>query len=317
MRKIALEEHFNGPGFEKYLSAAAREFDPAVLAAVEKLLPEFDEKRLQVMDACEIEIAVLSQTAPGVQQETDTGKATRAACSVNDFLAAQIARHPKRYRGFACVALQDPDQAARELERCVKDLGFVGALVNGHTCGTYLDHPSFQPFWEKLVDLQVPLYLHPGLLYDEPHMFSGRRELSGATWSWTCETATHALRLVFGGVFEKFPQAKVILGHMGETLPFELWRLDSRAQTTSAGRAMKHPPSEYIRKNIVVTTSGVCANGPLLCSLLELGEDSVMFSTDFPYEDALVAARFIEEAPISREQREKVCFRTAERLLRL
>lgn len=317
MKKIALEEHFNGPGFEKYLQAVAKEFDPSVLAAIEKLLPDFEEKRLQTMDACEVEIAVLSQTAPGIQQEKDIRTAIDTARKSNDFLAKQIARQPSRYRGFACVALQDPLAAAQELERCIKELGFVGVLVNGHTNGEYLDDSKFWPFWEKLEELQVPLYLHPGMVFDRPRMFEGRHELSGATWSWTCETATHALRLVFGEVFERFSQTRVILGHMGETLPFDLWRLDSRSQTTTAGRAMKKPPSQYIREHIVITTSGVCADAPLLCSLSAMGDDSVMFSIDYPYEDSAVAAAFIEQAPISRQQREKVCYKNAKRILKL
>lgn len=317
MKKIALEEHFNGPGFEKYLQAVAHEFDPAVLNEIEKLLPEFTEKRLATMDSCGIDIAVLSQTAPGVQKESNTEIAVSMARMSNDFLARQISLSSGRFRGFACLPLQDPTAASAELERCVKELGFVGALVNGHTNGEYLDAPKFWSFWEKLQELEVPLYLHPGLLFDTPAMFAGRPELSGATWSWTCETASHALRLVFGGVFDKFPAAQIILGHMGETLPFDLWRLDSRSQTTVAGRKMKKLPSQIIREHILITISGVCSPGPLLCSLTELGEDSVMFATDYPYEDALLAARFIEDAPINETQREKICFRNAERVLRL
>lgn len=317
MRKIALEEHFSGPGFEKYLLAVKNEFDPQVLTAVEKLLPDFDEKRLQIMDECGVEIAVLSQTAPGVQQEKDLQTAISAARSCNDFLARQISNHPKRYRGFACVAMQDPNAAAAELQRCIKELGFVGVLINGQTDGVYLDDPKCFPFWEKLEELQVPLYLHPGNPYDDPHMYSGRSVLKGATWSWTCETATHALRLIFGGVFDRFPKTTVILGHMGETLPFYLWRLDSRAQTSTAGRALPKAPSQYFRDHFLITTSGVCSNGPLQCSLTELGEDSVMFSIDYPYEHAELASSFIENAPITEEQREKVCFRNAERALRL
>jgi 2,3-dihydroxybenzoate decarboxylase len=269
------------------------------------------------MDASEIEIVVLSQTAPGIQQEPDRATAVRAARASNEFLAGQIARHPDRYRGFACVALQDPAAATAELERCVTDHGFLGVLVNGHTNGVYLDDRSFDGFWEKVQELRVPLYLHPGDSYDRPHMYEGRPELDGATWSWTCETSTHALRLVFGGVFDRFPGLTVILGHMGETLPFALWRLDSRALTTTAGRAMPKPPSQYIRDHFVVTTSGVCDDAPLHCTISALGEDRVMFSVDYPYEDTAVASAFIEAAPISDEVRQQVCAGTAERVLGL
>lgn len=317
MRKIALEEHFSAPGFEKYLEPVVPMFDPAALSAIEKLLPDFDKQRIEIMDRCSIDIAILSQTAPGVQGESDKNKAVKTARLCNDFLAERISRHSKRYRGFACVALQSPTEAAAELERCVTDLKFVGVLVNGQTGGEYLDNAKFDVFWERVSALQVPLYLHPGIPYDQSRVFSGRPEMNGATWEWTCDTATHALRLVFGGVFDRFPNVRVILGHMGETLPFSLWRLDSRIAISSFGEAMKKPPSQYIRDHILVTTSGVCANGPLLCSVSELGEDSVMFSTDYPYEDAEIAARFIEDAPLTTAQREKICFRTAESLFRL
>ncbi len=317
LKKIALEEHFSGPGFEHYLQAVADSFDPGVLKAIEKLLPDFNDQRLATMDEAGIEIAVLSQTAPGVQQERDTTFATKSARQNNDFLAEAMRKYPNRYRGFACVALQDPRAACKELERCVKELGFVGVLLNGHTNGAYLDEKQFWPFWEQLATLDVPVYLHPGNPYDKPHMYAGRPELNGATWSWTCETSTHALRLIFGGTFDHFPTVKVILGHMGETIPFYLWRIDSRAQTSTAGRALNKTPSEYFRDHFVITTSGVCAHAPLICSLTELGEDNVMFSVDYPYEDTAAAVTFIETAPLTQTVKEKVCYLNAQRILKL
>jgi 2,3-dihydroxybenzoate decarboxylase len=148
-------------------------------------------------------------------------------------------------------------------------------------------------------------------------MFAGHRELSGATWVWTVETATHALRLVFGGVFDRYPKAKLILGHMGETLPYLLWRLDSRSRVRAGNEPIERAPSDIIRNNIFVTTTGVCAHASLLCALSALGEDSVMFSVDYPYEDCEVAAKFIDSAPVSDEVRAKVCHGTARRVLRL
>jgi 2,3-dihydroxybenzoate decarboxylase len=311
MNKIALEEHFSGPGFEQYLAGVGGLFDPGVLAAIEARLPDFEQQRLAMMDAAGISIAVLSQTAPGVQQEPEAATAVDLARRSNDFLASRIAEHPYRFRGFAAVALQDVDAAIAELQRSVTELGFVGVLVNGNTCGHYLDEPQFDRFWSALTELQVPLYLHPGLLVDEPAMFAGRPELNGATWSWTCETASHALRLVFGGVFLRHPTATVILGHMGETLPFDLWRLDSRALTTTPGRAMPKPPSQQIREHILITTSGVCSDAALRCSLTELGPDRVLFATDYPYEDAQIAADWIDRADIDGDVRQKVCWDNA------
>ncbi len=317
MNKIALEEHFSGLGFEKYLESVRGLFCPSAFLAIESLLPEFNEKRLAAMDSAEIKIAVLSQTAPGVQRETDSKRAKALASQSNEFLAKQISLNPDRYRGFACLALQEPRDAAKELRRCVDEYKFVGALINGHTNGIYLDDKRNWPFWQTVAELDVPVYLHPADSYDDPHVYAGRPELNGATYSWTCETAAHALRLVFGGVFEDFPSLKIILGHMGEALPFMLWRIDSRIDIGPFGKQMKQKPSEMIREHFVITTSGACSNGPLLCSLSELGEDSVMFSVDYPYEDTAAAATFIENAPISEGVKEKVCFKTAERVLKI
>ena len=317
MKKIALEEHFSGPGFDKYVNGGVGSlFDPGVLAAIEKRLPDFDD-RLAVMDAAGIAVAVLSQTTPGVQTEPDAATAVDLAKRSNDFLAERIAEHPDRFRGFAAVALQDVDAAIAELQRSVTELGFVGVLVNGSSCGHYLDEEQFDPFWSAVSEVGVPLYLHPGLMPDKPAMFAGRPEIHGATWSWTCETATHALRLVFGEVFLRHPDVTVILGHMGETLPFDLWRLDSRALTTSAGRAMPKPPSQIIRENIMITTAGVCDDAALKCSLDGLGSDRVMFSTDYPYEDIQLAADWIDTSSVDDETRRKICWDTAASLFGL
>ncbi|MFY8148159.1 MAG: amidohydrolase family protein [Prochlorococcaceae cyanobacterium] len=317
MRKIALEEHANLPVFANNMNAVCDLFSAEFLAAVEERLVDYDQLRLAAMDAGGIEIAVLSQTSPGVQALENREAAVDAARRCNDLLAHQIARHPSRFRGFACVALQDPEAAAAELERCVQEHGFVGALVNGHTQGHYLDEPGFTPFWRMLERLDVPLYLHPAAPFRLPHVLQGVPALDGAVWSWTGETASHALRLVFGGVFERHPGARLILGHMGETLPFELWRLDSRSAILPESRRPPRPPSETLREHLWITTSGVCADGPLQCSLHELGEERVLFSVDYPYEDSHLACRWIEGAAISDAARQKVCFGNASTLLNL
>jgi 2,3-dihydroxybenzoate decarboxylase len=228
---------------------------PAFARFQERLL-ESGELRLEAMDQAGIDMAVLSVATPGVQAEPDAKVAIKRARIENDFLACEITKRPTRYAGFAHLPLQDARAAADELSRCVEQLEFKGAMVNGHTNGRYLDERSYDPFWERVEALGVPVYLHPRDPFDAPHMFAGHRELSGATWVWTVETATHALRLAFGGVFDRYPQARLILGHMGETLPYLLWRLDSRSRLQaedeeSAGRA----PSQIIRDNILVTTT--------------------------------------------------------------
>ncbi|MCT0218937.1 amidohydrolase family protein [Synechococcus sp. CS-1329] len=314
--KIALEEHFSAPGLEPSINDVAF-FDPEVLATIEAALPELAEQRLRVMDQAGISMAVLSQTAPGVQAIGDAHHAVDLAHRANDFLHTRTAFDPARFRGFACVALQDVEAACSELKRCVQELGFVGVLINGATNGTYLDEPQFAPFWHTLEQLDVPLYLHPGLVSEHTLAFRGHPELEGAVWSWTCDTATHMLRLVFARVFERHPRARLILGHMGETLPYMLWRLDSRAAVTTLGRALSQPPSEILKRHLTVTTSGVCADAPLRCALEALGDHAVMFSTDYPYEDIQLAADWIENAAISEDQRIKVCRTNAQRVLRL
>jgi 2,3-dihydroxybenzoate decarboxylase len=316
MRKIALEEHFTTPELAKYVARPTQ--SDSIFADIEKRLADFDQLRLETMDKAGIDVAVLSVTTPGVQSEPDAKLAVGLARSANDLLAREVQKRPRRYAGFAHVAMQDVGAAADELQRAIKDLGFKGALINGQTGGHYLDEDRYLPFWERVQELDVPVYLHPGGLVDHPAMFANRPELNGPTWAWTVETATHALRLVFGGTFKRFPKLKVILGHMGETLPFLLWRFDSRAQLQVGKEiAPGSRPSDIIKRNIVITTAGVCAPGPLVEAIGALGEDSVMFSVDYPYEDTQVAADFIDSAPISEALRAKVCHGNAERLLRL
>jgi 2,3-dihydroxybenzoate decarboxylase len=167
-------------------------------------------------------------------------------------------------------------------------------------------------------ELDVPIYLHPGAMADQPAMFAHRPELGGPIWAWTAETAAHALRLVFGGTLTRFPKVKIILGHMGETLPFLLWRFDSRREFDLGEKlAPDARPSAIIRRSIAITTSGVCDPVALAAAIQALGEDNVMFSVDYPYEDPQIAADFIESAPIGEKVRAKVCHGNAERLLRL
>ncbi|MGD0561812.1 MAG: amidohydrolase family protein [Roseiarcus sp.] len=317
MRKIALEEHFTRPEMSAYAQYGGSSRGSPVFEGFQERLLDFGEMRLEAMDRAGIDLAVLSVTTPGVQAEPDTNVAIKRARIENDFLAREITKHPTRYAGFAHLPLQDAAAAADELSRCVEQLEFKGAMVNGHTNGRYLDERSYDPFWERVEALGVPIYLHPRDPFDAPHMFTGHRELSGATWVWTVETATHALRLVFGGVFDRYPKAKLILGHMGETLPYLLWRLDSRWRVQAGSEPIERAPSRIIRDNIFVTTTGVCSHASLLCALSALGEDSVMFSVDYPYEDCEVAAKFIDSAPVSDEVRAKVCHGTARRVLRL
>ena len=314
---IALEEHFIVPCLVDYLEKAMPKVSPA---AHDKLLAElagFGEMRISAMDAGGVSLAVLSISGPGVQVEPDAAVAIKLAQQANDLLATEVHRRRDRYAGFAHLAMQDPAAAADELERSVRALGFVGAMVNGHTNGIYLDDPRYEPFWERMQALDVPLYIHPADSYVLPYVLKGCDELLKPTWEWTTETSTHFLRLLFAGVFDRYPRLKIILGHMGETLPFMLWRLDSRAAVIYGGRPRAQPPSVYLKRNLYVTTSGQCSDVPLIAALTALGEDHVLFSIDYPYEDSRVARRFIETAGISNAVRDKVGRLNAAGLMRL
>ena len=317
LRKIALEEHFMMPGFETYSKAFLNFIDPATMKELGQRLADFDTLRLDEMDRAGIELVVLSQSGPGVQAEPDTTLALRRARENNDFLAEQIARRPDRYAGFAMLPMHDPLEAARELERCVKQLGFKGSLVNGHTLGRYYEGREYDPFWERMQELDVPMYLHPIDPWKPLHALDGAPVLAGASWGWGVETASHALRMVFGGVFDRFPRLKVILGHMGEGLPFQRWRFDSRFAAYPYGVSLQRRPSEYIGTNLLITTSGVCSHPTLVGAVGEMGVDAVMFSVDYPYESTEAAARFIDTAPLEPAQLEAICHGNAARILGL
>lgn len=226
--KIALEEHFLTPDMIDYWLPTVETIPQKVADRLRGQLLDFDGERLETMDKAGIDIAILSLSGPGVQAEPDTAAAIRRARLANDFLAEKIARHPTRYGGFAHLAMQDGKAAAEELDRCVSQLGFHGAMIDGQTNGHYLDEPQYDVFWERAAALDAPVYLHPA---DPEVAYAGLRgheKLKRATWEWGVETATHALRIVFGGVFERHPKARLALGHLGETLPYLLWRFDSR-----------------------------------------------------------------------------------------
>lgn len=317
MRKIAFEEHYTAPGFQEYSKVFAQHIDAESLAELGRRLSDFDELRLRDMDENGIDYVILSQTGPGVQAELDPAVALRRARQNNDFLAERVARQPHRYGGFAVLPMHDPKVAADELERTVRDYGFKGALINGHTNGAYYDGREYDAFWERAQALEAPIYLHPADAYVMPHAYAGYPVIERATWGWGVETATHALRLLFGGVFDRFPGVRLILGHMGEGLPFQRWRFDSRFAVYPHGVTLQRPPSAYLGSNILITTSGVCSHPTLVGAIAEMGAEAVMFSVDYPYESSAIAAQFIETAPLDEATRALVCHGNAERLFKL
>ncbi|WP_205602524.1 amidohydrolase family protein [Chelativorans alearense] len=306
------------PEFIEYFQKVAANIDPGLYDKAVDVLQDFGERRLAAMDAIGIERAVLSLSGPGVQAEFDTAKAVRLARRANDFLAERLAESPSRYDGFAHLALQEPGAAADELERAVRELGLRGAMINGQTNGAYLDDDRFSVLWERASDLDVPIYIHPYNPPDVPYMYRNHPELWGPLWSWTVETGNHALRILFAGVFDRYPNAKLILGHMGEALPFQLWRFDSRWPISNSGpAALKLKPSEYFKRNFWCTTAGVCSDASLRCAIDALGADRVMFSVDYPFERPAVAGEWIDAAPLTDEERAKVCSENAKSLLKL
>jgi 2,3-dihydroxybenzoate decarboxylase len=315
VRKIALEEHFMCPEFEGYWAPTVGDVDPAIYKRVVARLSDFDGERLDAMDRAGIARAVLSLAGPGVQAERDAATAIRLARVGNDILAREVQKRPDRYSGFAHLAMQDAKAAADELERCMRDFGFPGAMINGHTNGQYLDHPSLAPFWERVQDLGALIYIHPADPVVPALALEGHIGLRRATWEWGFETGSHALRLVFGGLFDRYPKVTVALGHLGETLPFLLWRFDSRAKLY--GVKLARPPSQYIRENIVVTLSGMFSAEPLNCTIAALGGDRVMFSADYPFESVDEAAEFMDTVALDDKLRADIAYNNAARTLRL
>ncbi len=315
IRKIALEEHFLCPGLDEYWLPTVSGVDPKVAKDLFARLTDFGEMRLAAMAEAAIARSVLSIAGPGVQIERDAGTARRRAAFANDFLAGEIAKRPDRYSGFGHLPMQDARGAADELQRCMRELKFAGVMINGHTNGQYLDHPSLHPFWERAEALDATVYIHPTDPVAPSPALAGVEGLRRATWEWGFETGSHALRLVFSGMFDRFPRARVALGHLGETLPFLLWRFDSRAKLY--GVKLQNRPSDYIKRNIVVTTSGMCAAEPLGCTIAALGRGRVMFAADYPFERAPEAGEFLDQTPLPEPVREDIAFKNAVRELRL
>jgi 2,3-dihydroxybenzoate decarboxylase len=317
MERIALEEHFRVPNMPQYSGSGRYFSDQTAAKRFDDLLADFDELRLKAMDEAKVTRAILSHTIPGLGVLTDRKKAVEDATKINDFLAGKIARHPKRFGGFATLPMQSAPGAAEELERCVKQLGFQGAMINGHTHGHYLDEDQYEVFWERVADLNVPIYLHPTNAWQTPQNYQDHPELGEAIWGWAVETGTHILRLLFSGLFDRFPTLQIIAGHGGEGLPYFLWRFDSRFKIMSFGKTLKKLPSSYIRENVSITTAGLCSTPALRCALEELGEDRVLFSVDYPYESSKVAGDWLDNADLAANTLTKVGSVNAKRLLHL
>ena len=320
--KIALEEHFAIPA----TLADSQVFGAHVWDELRDRLTDFQDKRLRLMDASGVEIMIASLNAPAVQAIFDVKRAIEVAREANDVLAAEIAKRPDRFAGFAALPMQDPEEAARELIRCVKELGFVGALVNGFSqagsanSARYYDLPQYRPFWRTVAALDVPFYLHPrNPLSGAIPGYEGHPWLMGPNWAFHAETAVHALRLIGCGLFDEYPTLQIILGHLGEGIPAYLWRIDHRNDWMKARHkyAAKKWVADYVRDNIVLTTSGNFSTSALNQAIAEIGTNRVLWSADYPFETISDAAEWIDAAPISEQDRLKIARTNALTLFKL
>lgn len=328
MKKIAVEEHWWHASNDKILEELFERTNYPIYAYPEniarmhpKMLTEgFEEFRLKEMDKNGVAIQVLSNSFPGIQGINEAEEAINTAKAANNDMANLIKKYPGRFAGFASLPLQDPKAAADELERTVKKLGFKGALINGHTNGEYLDERKFWVVWECAEALGVPLYLHPfDTLSDQIKIYKGYNEMLGPTWSWNVETATHTMRIISSSLFDAFPEATLIIGHMGEMIPYILGRIDEGYRFTGGPKVwkIKRKPSYYVRENIMITTSGLWEKEALTCAISALGADKIMFATDYPYITTDEAVELIENMPISDDVKEKIYFKNARQLLKL
>ena len=286
-----------------------------------KLL-DFDEARIADMDANGVGVQLLSLTCPGVQI-FQPDRARELTVLANDQLAAAIARHPTRYRGLAAVAPQCPKESPEEMERAIKTLGLNGFIINSHTNDEYLDDRKYWPVLEAAEALDRPIYIHPRGASKQLAGAYDFGNLLGPLWGFNAEVSTHVVRMIYAGVFEQFPNLKIVIGHMGETPPFYLWRCDFGWDLASQAPSGKF--SKVFRRNVAITTSGAAdfgtghapAEPALRCSIETIGADNIMWAVDYPYQPTEPAARFLDQANISEEDREKIYWKNAQRIFRL
>ena len=315
MPVIALEEHY----WDHELAAQLQGAEGTRSADMLQRLYDLGELRLREMDAAGIDIQVLSHGAPSAQK-LDPAIAVDLTRRVNDRLAEAVARHPTRFAGFAALPTAHPEAAARELERCVKDLGFVGAMICGLTNGVFHDDERFWCIYERAEALGVPIYFHPSFpdadvsraYYDK--YAKDFPQVVRAAWGYTVETATQAIRLILSRVFDKHPGLNIILGHMGETLPYQLWRID---------QALKRPGHdemnfrEHFTNNFYITTSGHFSTTALVCAMMEMSMDHIMFSVDYPFVAHKPAMDWLDTLQLSKTDMRKLLSGNARRVLNI
>jgi len=311
---IAIEEHYSDPELYALFTGRDSFAPPHVL----KALGDTGETRLKDMDAAGIDIQVLSHTAPSLQK-IETG-AVELARRVNDRLAQIVKTQPARYAAFAALPTSDPAAAADELARCVETLGFKGAMLHGLAHGHFIDDQRYWPIFARAEALGVPIYLHPAMPHEaviEAYYKEYAKDfpvLLRAAWGFTVETATLGVRLVLSGVFEKYPKLQFILGHLGEGLPFLLWRIDN-----GLARPGQKPVAfrDTFSKHFSITTSGFFADPALLLCVQEMGVDRILFAVDYPFEANAPGPAWLARVPLCDEDKAKISSGNAQRLLRM
>jgi len=335
MRKVDVESHFFTADFQKYLrertEAPYEDYDGDLLRCWftseiwEPHGPEIEDKlidiagdRIKIMDAAGIDVQVLSQTCPGCDT-LSTEEGTAFSRRINDALSEAVKKHPDRFVGMVSLAPQDPEAAAEELERGITKLGLRGTKINSHVHGEYLDNRKFWPIFEMAEKLDTPVYLHPGA--PSPQMIAPYADygfsLAGPPLGFGAEAALHAMRLIYGGVFDEYPKLKLILGHLGEGLIFNLHRIDfafKRPWMKTIRPHIQRLPSEYIMNNFWISTSGMNDEKALLFVRDKIGADRILFASDYPYEKAEEAAEFIDSVDMPENDKDLICHLNTEKL---
>ena len=313
-RIIALEEHFWTPALRDKTTGYYAVKSPVATSR----LPDLGALRLKEMDEAGIDLQVISHVQPAAQIY-DAATSIKLTREANDVLHEACRAHPTRFAGFASLPTPDPKESVNELERCVAKLGFKGAMISGHTNGEFIDLKKYWGIFERAEALDVPIYLHPGIphpaavelyLKDYPIMI-------GAGWGFGMETATQTVRLIYSGIFDQHPKLRIILGHLGEGIPFLLWRANWVHRFMGKDMGLKREFADYFRENFWITTSGNFSQPALMCCLMELGVERVMFSVDWPYNKNTDGVKFIENAPISPADKRKIFSENAARVLKL
>lgn len=319
MKTIALEEHFVTASFLKATGAYGAAAPPRLQRMQAQLL-DLGDGRIAAMDEGGVDLQVLSLTT--LVGSLEPASASAVLRDVNDELAAAVSAHPSRFAGFAALNTRDPESAAKELERCVNDLGFKGALLSGTTDGEFHDQPKFIPIFEAANALRVPVYIHPAPPPPavKSAYFSGLPGETGlvlsiAGWGWHAETGLHSLRLIVSGLFDRFPELQVIIGHMGEGVPYALVR--SNQLLTSVARHLKLSVGEYFHRNFHVTTSGYFTLPPFQCAYEVVGIDRLMYSVDYPFSANTEGRDFLNSLKLSDDEKSKLTHRNAQALLKL